>query len=68
MILGAHRLRYEPLTAYIAQRPGVVATVLCVLWIGPGLLGRDPWKPDEAFIFGVVHQTYVCGRLAFNSG
>ena len=61
MILGAHRLRYEPLTAYIAQRPGVVASVLCALWILPGLLGRDPWKPDEAFILGVVHQMLVSG-------
>lgn len=61
MILGAHRLRYEPLTAYIAQRPGVVAAVLCALWIVPGLIGRDPWKPDEAFIFGVVHQMLVSG-------
>src|SRR5258708_16627672 len=25
-------------------------------WILPGLIGRDPWKPDEAQTFGVVYQ------------
>ncbi len=61
MILGANRLRYEPLTAYIERRPGVVAAALCALWMIPGLIGRDPWKPDEAFIFGVVYQMIVSG-------
>jgi 4-amino-4-deoxy-L-arabinose transferase-like glycosyltransferase len=29
---------------------------LCIAWILPGLIGHDPWKPDEAYIFGVVHE------------
>lgn len=64
MILGANRLRYEPLTAYIERRPGVIAAALCALWMIPGLIGRDPWKPDEAFIFGVVYQMIVSGDWA----
>jgi len=61
MILGANRLRSEPLTAYIERRPGVVVAALCALWMIPGLIGRDPWKPDEAVVFGVVYQMIVSG-------
>jgi len=31
-------------------------TLLCVAWIIPGLIGHDPWKPDEAYTFGVVYS------------
>jgi 4-amino-4-deoxy-L-arabinose transferase-like glycosyltransferase len=27
---------------------------LCAAWILPGLIGHDPWKPDEAYTFGIV--------------
>lgn len=45
-------------------QPGVTPAVLplgavCALiaaWILPGLLGHDPWKPDEAYTFGVVYD------------
>ncbi|MGZ8267255.1 MAG: ArnT family glycosyltransferase [Burkholderiales bacterium] len=30
--------------------------LLCVAWIVPGLIGHDPWKPDEAYTFGVVYE------------
>ena len=29
---------------------------LCLAWILPGLIGHDPWKPDEAYTFGVVYE------------
>lgn len=32
---------------------------LCLLaaaWILPGLIGHDPWKPDEAYTFGLVYS------------
>jgi len=35
--------------------------VLCILWIFPGLLGRDPWKPDEAYSFGLVYHILQTG-------
>jgi 4-amino-4-deoxy-L-arabinose transferase-like glycosyltransferase len=35
--------------------------VLCALWIFPGLIGRDPWKPDEAYSFGLVHSILQTG-------
>lgn len=31
-------------------------TLLCIAWILPGLIGHDPWKPDEAYSFGLVYH------------
>jgi 4-amino-4-deoxy-L-arabinose transferase-like glycosyltransferase len=39
----------------ISQRSLLVA-IFCAAWIMPGLIGHDPWKPDEAFTFGVVYE------------
>jgi len=39
----------------ITQRSLLVA-LLCAVWILPGLIGHDPWKPDEAYTFGVVYE------------
>jgi 4-amino-4-deoxy-L-arabinose transferase-like glycosyltransferase len=36
------------------QRSLLVAA-FCLAWILPGLIGHDPWKPDEAQTFGVVY-------------
>lgn len=30
--------------------------LLCLAWLVPGLVGHDPWKPDEAYNFGVVFE------------
>lgn len=37
----------------VALRPLLIA-VLCLAWLLPGLVAHDPWKPDEAYTFGVV--------------
>ncbi|MBI4207189.1 MAG: glycosyltransferase family 39 protein [Betaproteobacteria bacterium] len=34
----------------------VLLAALCLAWILPGLIGHDPWKPDEAYTFGVVYE------------
>ncbi|MEI7678821.1 MAG: glycosyltransferase family 39 protein [Betaproteobacteria bacterium] len=34
--------------------PWVIA--LAAAWILPGLLGHDPWKPDEGYTFGLVYS------------
>src|SRR5712691_3882741 len=40
----------------------LVATCLfCLAWILPGLIGHEPWKPDEAGSFGVVLHIYNTG-------
>ena len=30
--------------------------IICLAWLLPGLMGHDPWKPDEAMAMGVVHS------------
>lgn len=39
----------------IALRPLLIA-ILCLAWLLPGLVAHDPWKPDEAYTFGVVYE------------
>ena len=39
----------------MSQRNQLVI-LLCAAWLLPGLIGHDPWKPDEAHTFGVVYQ------------
>lgn len=33
-----------------------LVALLCLAWIVPGLVAHDPWKPDEAYTFGVVYD------------
>ena len=35
--------------------------VVCVTWLVPGLVGHDPWKYDEAVVFGVVTEILRTG-------
>jgi 4-amino-4-deoxy-L-arabinose transferase-like glycosyltransferase len=42
-------------------RPLAFTVALCVLWLLPGLVGRDPWKPDDADTFGMVYQLLQSG-------
>jgi 4-amino-4-deoxy-L-arabinose transferase-like glycosyltransferase len=39
----------------LALRPLLIA-VLGLAWLLPGLIGHDPWKPDEAYTFGIVYE------------
>ena len=36
--------------------------IICAAWILPGIIGHDPWKPDEAIIFGVIHAMLQEGQ------
>ena len=38
------------------SRASIGAALLLACWIVPGLFGHDPWKPDEAYSFGVVYE------------
>jgi 4-amino-4-deoxy-L-arabinose transferase-like glycosyltransferase len=40
---------------HITLRPLLIAA-LGLAWLLPGLIGHDPWKPDEAYTFGVVYE------------
>lgn len=35
---------------------GALYLLLCAAWILPGLWSHDPWKPDEAYTFGLVYD------------
>ena len=35
--------------------------LLCACWLIPGLIGHDPWKPNEAHTFGVIYQMLKSG-------
>jgi len=56
MLRPAQLLRSEKLATHITENPVTLAIVLCAAWILPGLIGHDPWKPDEAQTFGIVYQ------------
>lgn len=34
----------------------LLAGLMCAAWLVPGLVAHDPWKPDEAYSFGVVYE------------
>lgn len=36
--------------------------IICAAWILPGIIGHDPWKPDEAINFGVIHAMLRDGQ------
>lgn len=42
-----------------------ISLVLCVLvficWLLPGLSGHEPWKPDEAYTFGLIRHIAQTG-------
>ncbi len=44
-----------PINAGFSQTPTFYALLLAA-WIFPGLLGHDPWKPDEAYTFGLTYS------------
>lgn len=35
--------------------------LLCAIWLGTGLIGHDPWKPDEAYTFGLIYHILKSG-------
>jgi 4-amino-4-deoxy-L-arabinose transferase-like glycosyltransferase len=35
--------------------------VLCAAWLLPGLVGHDPWKGDEAVVFGAIRGVLETG-------
>ncbi len=44
---------------FLRQYGGLILIIAC--WLIPGLLGRTPWKPDEAYTVGLVHHIATTG-------
>ncbi|MEO8331043.1 MAG: glycosyltransferase family 39 protein [Gallionella sp.] len=40
----------------ITPAKAVLLGLLCMVWLGTGLVGHDPWKPDEAYSFGLIYS------------
>ena len=40
----------------ITPAKAVMLGMLCLVWLGAGLIGHDPWKPDDAYSFGLVYS------------
>lgn len=36
--------------------------ILCLIWLVTGLIGHDPWKPDEASSFGITYHILQSGE------
>ncbi len=49
--------------AFSESIPTWLVILLAAAWILPGLVGHDPWKPDEAYSFGLVYHILQTGDL-----
>ncbi|TAG78498.1 MAG: hypothetical protein EAZ21_12595 [Betaproteobacteria bacterium] len=43
----------------------VALFALIVIWLGSGIVGRDPWKPDEPIYVGILHSMLTSGGDAW---
>lgn len=62
MLRPAHLLRNEKLATWLSDHPIQITIGICLVWIVAGLIGHDPWKPDEAHTFGVVYRILETGN------
>ena len=46
---------------WIADHPNAIALLIFCAWMLPGLIGRDLWKPDEGYTFGLVNHILRTG-------
>ncbi len=46
---------------HFSSRWRMLAWLIIASWIFPGLLGHEPWKPDEAYTFGLVNHVMHTG-------
>jgi 4-amino-4-deoxy-L-arabinose transferase-like glycosyltransferase len=51
----------QPATDFVTRHALAFTCLLCIAWMLPGLFGRDPWKPDEAYSFGLVYHVLQTG-------
>jgi 4-amino-4-deoxy-L-arabinose transferase-like glycosyltransferase len=53
----------SPARAWVQQLDWSWIALLLVLgtYLLPGLIGHDPWKQDETYIFGIIHHLLLSG-------
>ena len=52
-------------TPITPAKAGLLA-LLCATWIITGIIGHDPWKPDEAYSFGLIY--YILRSIRSEAG
>ncbi|MEX0959510.1 MAG: hypothetical protein WDZ63_09505 [Burkholderiales bacterium] len=62
MLRPAQLLRQERLASYLTEHPVRLTVAICTAWILIGLVGHDPWKPDETHTFGVTYRMLLTGE------
>ena len=62
MLRPAHLLRNEKLASLLAKNPLPLVLLICLAWTLLGLVGHDPWKPNEAQTFGVAYHLMQGGN------
>ena len=45
----------------VRLQPWLIFTAIFLVWIIPGVVGRDLWKPDEGYTFGLVWHILQTG-------
>jgi 4-amino-4-deoxy-L-arabinose transferase-like glycosyltransferase len=55
-----HAYSFFKETQITPAKAGLLA-LLCATWLVTGLIGHDPWKPDEAYSFGLVYHILQSG-------
>ncbi len=45
----------------ITPAKALLLALLCAVWAGTGLIGHDPWKPDEDRVFGLIYHILQSG-------
>jgi 4-amino-4-deoxy-L-arabinose transferase-like glycosyltransferase len=45
----------------ITPAKAVMLGALCLAWLMTGLIGHDPWKPEDAYSFGVIYSMLQSG-------
>lgn len=44
------------------RAPGWLLIAILALYLLPGLIGHDPWKPDEGYVFDIVYHIIRTGE------
>ena len=45
----------------VTQTKALFLALLCAIWVATGLVGHDPWKPEDAHSFGLVYHILQSG-------
>ena len=56
-------INHEQKSAGSTSYPVIMIIVILLAWLLPGLIGRDLWKADEPYSFGLVNHIVTSGDL-----